>query len=187
MKSHIFSKLSLFVILLVHSAPVESFLVQPTSDQSWSKSALSVSFSSNNADEVPERDNPNRHTEFNNLEPIEESSTRRERMQRDQKLNRQFVSYGDDLWTLRKVMNRLSRKLIDAINGGFHEKEEEVRDQLREVEKQDPELQYGLELQKIRTAKLEGRPLDAEYHSQKAMAARDCVPVYNLEGLWVGK
>ena len=133
------------------------------------------------------RDSPNRRTEFTDLEPIEESSARRDRIERDQELFRKFVQYGDDLWALRRVMNKLSLKLVDAINGGYREKEEEVRHQLREIEKQDPELQYGIQLQKLRNAKTEGRSSDAERHSEKAMAARQCLPAYNLEGLWVGK
>jgi hypothetical protein len=62
-----------------------------------------------------------------------------------------------------------------------------LRAKLREAESQDPELIYRLELEALQNAQREGRTKDAELHIQKAVAARSCLPLFNLEGLWVGK
>jgi hypothetical protein len=187
MKLETFSAIPFLALLLFHSKMAESFSVTSTADRMSSKTALSVSFSSRHADEAPEGTHPNRLAEFIDLEPIEESSIRQERMKKDQEIDRQFVTYGDALWRLRKEMNELSRKLVDAINDGFLEEEKMIRAQLREVEQQDPELVYALELKKLHKAKSEGRLDDTERHGANAMGARSCLPAYNLEGLWVGK
>jgi hypothetical protein len=184
MKLEPFSAIPSLALLLFHSKMAESFSVTSTADHITSKSALSVSFSS---DEAPEGAHSNRLAEFIDLQPIEESSIRQERMKKDQEIDRQFVTYGDELWRLRKELNELSWKLMDAINNGFFEKEQMIRAQLREVEQQDPELVYALELKKLQKAKSEGRLDDTERHGVNAMGARSCLPAYNLEGLWVGK
>lgn len=108
-------------------------------------------------------------------------------MKKDREIENQFVTYGDALWRLRNVVNRLSRQLLGAINDGGREKEDRIRAQLREVEQHDPELVYFLELNELQEAKIDGRMDDAERHGTNAMAARSCLPAYNLEGLWVGK
>jgi hypothetical protein len=181
-----FFRISVFAFLLLHQEiVVESFT--PSRFDRTSKTSMSVSISTNSASEMPEDNHPNRRAEFIGLEPIEESSIRQERMKKDQEIDRQFVKYGDDLWTLRNVMNRLSRKLIDTINSGLRQEEEEVREQLRGIEEQDPELVYKMEVQELHQAQNEGRNSDAELHGSKAMEARSCLPAYNLEGLWVGK
>eukprot|EP00980_Cylindrotheca_fusiformis_P011863 scaffold2817_cov130-Cylindrotheca_fusiformis.AAC.18 len=151
------------------------------------KTALSISFSSHSTDDSPEEANPNRLAEFIDLEPIRESSIRKARMKKDREIDNQFVTFGDDLWRLRTTADKLSRKLVDAINDGCYEREKQIRAQLREVEQQDPELVYSLELKALQEAKADGRMEDAESHGAKAMAARSCLPAHNLEGLWVGK
>lgn len=169
-----------------HSHHVASFSV------GWSSkshqpigTALSVSFSS--ADEASDLNHPNRIAEFQDLEPLIESDTRRARKKEDKKIRRRFARYGDDLWALRSVIGELSKKLIKAINNDSREKEQSIREKLREMEEQDPEFVYKMELQKMRNAQNEERIEDAEEHSKNAVAARSQLPQYNLDGLWVGK
>ncbi|CAJ1950328.1 unnamed protein product [Cylindrotheca closterium] len=138
-------------------------------------------------DESPEEPTSNRQAEFQNLEPVQESSIRMERKRKDKETGKKFVSYGDDLWRLRSVMNKLSRRLLDAISDGTPEVEDKVRSQLREIEQQDPELVYEMELKDLQLAKATGKTDDAERHGENAMEARGCIPAFNLEGLWVGK
>ena len=76
---------------------------------------------------------------------------------------------------------------LKSINTGDREKEEEIRAELRQVEGQDPDLVYRVELVKLQKARREGRDEDAMRHSIIASAARSILPQYNLEGLWVGK
>lgn len=147
-------------------------------------SSLSALYS---ADEIPESDHPNRMAEFRNLEPLPESEIRRSRINQDKILRRRFARHGDDLWSLRKVTSELSNKLLKAINDDSHEKEQSIREQLRMLEEQDPELVYKMELQKMRRAQNDGKEQDAERHGRNAIAARSQLPQYNLDGLWVGK
>jgi hypothetical protein len=183
-----FSKVALFVVAsLLHSRLGVSFPVTHPQRTFSTKTALAVSFSSHAGGEVPEEAHPNRLAEFNGLEPIPHSSARKARMKQDSKNRLRFAKYGDDLWKLREAMNTLNKKLVASINSGVREKEEDIRQQLHEVERQDPELVYRLELERLRKAQSEGRTSDAERHSKNAMAARSCLPQYNLDGLWVGK
>lgn len=128
-----------------------------------------------------------RRTEFTNLGSLQESLERQRRFRQEERNEQRFVKYGDDLWELRKLMNKLSHKLLNAINVGVRNEESEVRDQLRHLEQQDPEFVYKSEMEQLRMAKTENRDADARMHSRNAYAARSCLPQFNLEGLWVGK
>ena len=169
---------------------VSSFSVPP-SDRTFSKTKLSVSFSGaadgGAMEDHHHQHHPNRLTEFSELEPIEHSLERQTRMRLDQQNRNQFAKFGDELWGLRQSMTHLSEKLLLAINNGIRESEEKIRESLREMEEQDPELVYKMEIENLNRAKAEGRTADVEIHTQNALAARSCLPHFNLEGLWVGK
>jgi len=138
-------------------------------------------------DNIPYAQRNSRRIEFSDLGSIEQSSERRQRIEQEQEYRQRFMKYGDDLWKLRQFMDKLSTGLLQAINHGEREKEEEIRQELHEIEKQDPDLVYKIELEKLQKAMLEGRESDARHHSIVATAARSCLPQYNLDGLWVGK
>lgn len=148
--------------------------------------ALAVSFPSPDDFMEPE-DHPNRRAEFIDLEPIAESATRQARMENDKENSRRFAKYGDDLWNLRKVMQKLNQKLVQAITNETLEREKEIRAQILAMEAQDPELVYKMELEQMKKAQFDGRLSDSEDHGRNAMAARSQLPQYNLDGLWVGK
>lgn len=131
----------------------------------------------------PESEMGPRHTEFINLEPLSDSSQRRQRKERDSLLEERFAAYGDDLWKLRTDMERLSENLMNS-NGT---PERAIQDSLYELEQRDPEIVYKVELEYVMQAEQDGRLEDAERHRETAMAARSCLPQFNLEGLWVGK
>ena len=173
------------LLMLIEIGQVASFSVSKNGLSFRSLySSLSAVYS---ADEMPESDHPNRMAEFRNLEPLPESEIRRSRINQDKVLRRRFARHGDDLWTLRKLTSELSNKLVKAINDDSREKEQSIREELRMLEEQDPELVYKMELQKMRRAQNEGRDQDAEHHGRNAIAARSQLPQYNLDGLWVGK
>ena len=134
----------------------------------------------------PEGETNRRHVEFLNLEPLADTDLRKERKERDSRIEQQFVPYGDDLWELRTTIGRLSDKLVDAIKDGTAP-EISIRDYLLELERRDPELVYKMELAKMMDAEADGRLERAQKHKEAAMAARSCLPQFNLEGLWVGK
>jgi hypothetical protein len=178
---------ALMCLLYTFSHSVSSFSCQSIgrSHQAALGTTLSATVS---ADEGPEFNHPpNRLTEFRDLEPVPESEVRRARMKQDKKLRGRFAKHGDDLWALRKVTTDLSQKLVKAINNESREREQSIREKLRQLEAQDPELVFKMELLKMNRAISEGRDDDAGKHSQNAMEARSQLPQHNLEGLWVGK
>ncbi|KAG7339229.1 protein of unknown function DUF3506 containing protein [Nitzschia inconspicua] len=128
-----------------------------------------------------------RRTEFTDLGSVEESLERQRRIQQEERNGQRFVKYGDDLWALRNFMTKLSHKLLQAIQNGMRDDEKKIREQLRQIEQQDPEFVYKTEMEQLKLAKMEGRDFDARKHSRNAYAARSCLPQFNLEGLWVGK
>ena len=164
---------------------VDSFLLTRDGASRGKQALLTSSFRS--SQESPEELTGNRRAEFRELEPVQESSIRMERKRKDKETGKKFVAYGDDLWRLRSIMNNLSRRLVDAITDGTAEEERKIRNQLREIERQDPSIVYEMELKNLQLARAEGRVEDAERHGENAMEARSCIPAYNLEGLWVGK
>lgn len=133
------------------------------------------------------RNDDRRVVEFLNLEPLAESETRRMRLEQDHENRAKFVEFGDALWDLRSKMDKLSEKLLDAINEGEDLDEERMRRKLRAAEQRDPELVYMLELSEMEEAQKEGRTEDASIHRKRADAARAVLPQFNLDGLWVGK
>lgn len=128
-----------------------------------------------------------RSLEFNNLEPLPESETRRRRIEQDLENQAKFEMFGDSLWDLRSEIEDLAHQLLTAIHGGKDVTEEVTRLKLQEAERRDPELAYKLALAEVTLAEREGRMADAEKHRETAKAARSCLPQFNLEGLWVGK
>lgn len=128
-----------------------------------------------------------RKVEFKNLEPLEETEARRQRIDLDMKTKAQFEKFGDRLWDLRSEVETLSRRLIDAIEAGKDHIEISTREKLRDAESRDPELVYMLAVADLELADKEGRSVDAQVHKATASAARSCLPQFNLNGLWVGK
>ena len=200
MKSLMQFKQLLFILL---AASTDGFCAVKGPGRSTSGSSSSLHVSSYSSDEMsPEGDQQRgrkrngdvsdsevnaRHIEFADLGSPEQSSERKKRMQQEREDKQRFVSYGDELWNMREFMGKLSRKLLKSINHGDRQKEEEIREELRQIEHQDPDLVYKVELEKLHKATSEGREDDARRHSMIASAARNNLPQYNLDGLWVGK
>ena len=126
-----------------------------------------------------------RMAEFLNLEPIKDTEQRRARKERDSRTKAQFASYGDELWDNRAAIERLTVELMDAKGNG--DQQDFIRDELRRLEQRDPAIVYKVESGAMIEAEEEGRRVDAQKHKEAAMAARSCLPQFNLEGLWVGK
>jgi TolA-binding protein len=173
------------------------FQTQTTKTSSSSLHVSSFSPDENMSPDVSDADNKNlphthiqinsRQIEFTDLGSIQQSSERQQRIEQEQENRQRFMKYGDDLWELRESMEKLSVGLLEAIDSGEREKEEEIRQELRQIGKEDPDLVYKFELEQLQKALMEGRESDARIHSMLASAARSCLPQYNLDGLWVGK
>ena len=108
-------------------------------------------------------------------------------MERDVENRAQFAKYSDELWDLRDSIQEFSSHLMGAMHSGDTRQEQRIRDKLFRVKQRDPELVYGLALQASEIAQRNGQAKEAELHMTRAMAARCCLPQFNLEGLWVGK
>jgi len=160
-----------------------AFVVQPCARTGISSPNKSL-FASQNESEGEKR---RRLAEFVNLEPLSESSNRRERIKREEEIKVQFADYGNDLWQLRSNIDDLSSELVKAISKGDNHVENGIRKTLRKVEKRDPEIVYKMELERMTHAANEGRIQDESRHKSNALNARSCLPQFNLEGLWVGK
>lgn len=141
----------------------------------------------NNANFIPQSNFNPREIEFGDLGSIEVSPKRKQRTQQEKENKRRFVKYGDDLWNSRQYMDKLSRNLLEAINNGERDRENEIRENLRQIEHQDPDLVYKVELENLQKSITEGRESDVIFHSEIASAARSCLPQFDLGGLWVGK
>ena len=128
-----------------------------------------------------------RMLEFKDLEPLEETETRRRRLERESESLAQFEKFGDRLWDLRSEMEKLSHELLSAIQKGEEHIEEKTREILLDYESRDPELVYALAVGELEQATKAGRVKDVEHLKAKTEAARACLPQFNLQGLWVGR
>lgn len=151
----------------------------------WSSDEVGKNNNDNNHNE--KHDERRRVMEFTNLEPLQETEERRRRIEEELENKERFVKFGDDLWNLRMKMEQYSSKLVAAITEGKESQEHSVREKLRDAESRDPELVYMLELAEQQRLEKEGRHEEAEKHKERALAARSCLPQFNLDGLWVGK
>jgi hypothetical protein len=176
------------LLLLNHQQNhVDSFSMTRAATR-WRKSTLVMNGASSGSGGGGD-EHSSRRTEFKDLEPLVQSAARRARLDRDMETRGKFAKHGNDLWDLRTTMKRLRAMLVDAvtISGGNREHESDIRKRLRKLEQQDPELMYRIQMTKGLVAQRDGRMEDAEQYIRKALAARSCLPQYNLEGLWVGK
>jgi hypothetical protein len=117
----------------------------------------------------------------------EQKNVRKLRLQREEDIQNSFVPYGNELWTLRQEICKLSEKLIEDLSakGGYESRS--IRAKLRELEARDANVVYGLELDRMDEAIDGKRFQDAEKHREMARKARSHLAQFNLEGLWVGK
>jgi hypothetical protein len=178
--------LSLLSITLVSSFLSSSYFL---TRQRFDASTVNL-FGRENADVSPFQNgnnNQRRRLEFKNLEPLPENDVRRKRIQRDLETKANFAQFGDSLWDLRAEMESLSDQMANAIERGDEQTEEITREKLLYAEGRDPELVYRIAVGELEQAEREGRIEDAKRHRARAMAARSCLPQFNLDGLWVGK
>lgn len=203
--------------------------------------------------------NDNRITEFSGLDDIPmvfDSKTRDARKEREEESRMRFVKWGNELWNLRKNMNKLAMKLakeetkrkrkvmnandLSSSLAGENTRRTNrkialLKTQLRILEGQDPVLAYKQSMEQyfhqsrvdeenankqggiFLTGTTENQDdyeddhddssssagtsnsnsvdnddndigiVTAQDYHERAMAARSCLPYFNLEGLWVGR
>lgn len=134
--------------------------------------------------QMPEGSNP-RESEFSSLEPRHDTVTRRKRIHNEKEAKRTFASFGDDLWDLRASIKQSSQDLMDSIISGGQD--DMIRDEIIEMESRDADFVYQNEVQKMNRALREGNEQEADECREKALNARNFLPQFNFEGLWIGK
>lgn len=114
------------------------------------------------------------------------SETRRLRLEKEQALSQKFVT-GDDLYRLREHAMNLRQELKQARQLGATHRVHELERAILKVQQVDAEFVYAVNMERMETAKQEGRDEEAEQFQEYAMEARSALPQFGLDGLWVGK
>lgn len=117
-----------------------------------------------------------------------ESIKRKERLIREHDLNMRFAQ-GEDLATLRDDLSALRENLKWALATDDLTRIIQLRASIEKKEQRDPDIVYTKALQNIEKARKMSvtKKYDTIAKYEKvAMAARECIPRLNMEGLWVG-
>jgi hypothetical protein len=94
---------------------------------------------------------------------------------------------GDDLQLLRQQVLQLRAELHDARATGDAFRILKLQRSILKAEHLDAEFVYKVSQERMEAAEAKGRWIEAEQYGVEAMKARQALPQFNLEGLWVGK
>eukprot|EP00957_Ditylum_brightwellii_P074909 5693234-Ditylum_brightwellii.AAC.1 len=121
---------------------------------------------------------------------LPESAARKARRLREEKIKSRFSS-GEELRNLRTDLEALRKNLQWAEAMADIGRIMDLRKAISNGEDRDPDIVYERSKKLIQEAeKINSIPKKYEEklkHMKEAKAARDCIPRFNLEGLWVGK
>lgn len=134
-------------------------------------------------DDLPE-DGPSISRGISSSELRRVSEARRRRLQEEEERNSRYV-FGDDLHELRQKVLDLREELNEARRAGSSTVALEKA--ILQAQQLDAEFIYEVALERMEEATLHGDILGAEKHRREAMSAREALPQFNLDGLWVGK
>jgi len=129
------------------------------------------------------------HSSPNEMLPLHSQSVspeRRKRMDHEKEVNSRFL-HGDDLFELREYVKKVELELEAARETGFVPRIVDTQKALEEAKDMDAEYVYASCLENAMEAQRMGLFDEAEELHQEAMEARNLLPQFNLEGLWVGK
>lgn len=127
------------------------------------------------------------HPETTPLNSNPLSPERIERVKRETEASSRFL-HGDELIELRKYIANLETEIGDAREKGDMSRVRELATTLHESTIMDAEYVYFTAIENAETAKENdmGEGVVKKY-LQEAQEARDCLPQFQLGGLWVGK
>lgn len=120
--------------------------------------------------------------EENPQESADNTPIQRRRPQKASK----FVT-GDELHVLRQQAMDLRQELMQARRRSVTRRVQELERSILQVQSVDAEFVYAVTLEKMQAAQLAGKMDEVELHRQAAMEAREALPQFQMEGLWVGK
>jgi hypothetical protein len=95
--------------------------------------------------------------------------------------------HGDDLQRLRIQVLELRAELYDAKAINDAARVLELQHSIVKAQQHDAEFVYSVSLERMEAAEARGRWVEAEKFRVDAMEARQALPQFNLDGLWVGK
>lgn len=122
----------------------------------------------------------------------EPNSARKTRQSKDSKLSKRFAT-GEELKNLRLDLESLRHNLQWAEALKDEVRIESLQKAIKNGENRDPDFMYKKALRLIAQAKTmkdaSSEEKDALFEKwiKVAAAARECLPQFNLDGLWVGK
>lgn len=125
--------------------------------------------------------------EFFDDQPEGSSEGHEERRRRlDDEILSKFVT-GDELHLQRQHVLKLRTALRKARRADDARKVLDLERAIIEAQARDAEFAYTVSLDRLQAAERNGHPAEIERIRTEAMEARNSLPQFNLEGLWVGK
>lgn len=119
------------------------------------------------------------------LQPIKVSKERRDRIRNEKRNLKRFLQ-GNDLIESRNEVSKLQKTLKKAIRDLDAHKVRDLRQQISQEQKKDAEHVYQEALKNLEDTKLKGSE-DISSFEEEVKYARDAIPHFQLEGMWVGK
>lgn len=123
---------------------------------------------------------------------MQEKQEKRQAIRRDKRLSHRFAC-GKELDDLRTDVGHLRETLSLAQKMKDTDRCIELERKIQEIEGKDPEIAYKRALDEIKAAKTsvrlseEKKDLVLKHWKGEARIARDTLPRFQLEGLWVGQ
>jgi len=152
-----------------------------TTDTDTSRSNKAMKFPNGASPILPIEDE---EIDFSSQPPL--SKERTERIEREKQARSRFI-HGDELVDLRKYMHNLRADLIDAREKQDTTRIRDLTSALHESQNMDAEQVYLTALKNAESAERNGHLDEAKEYHEEAMLARQCLPQFQLGGLWVGK
>lgn len=114
------------------------------------------------------------------------SELRKSRLEQDEERRKRFLS-GDALHQVREKVLEMRYELEAARELRASKRVDRLEKAIMTAQDVDPEYMYKVSLERMAAAERLGLTDEAEVHRKQAMFAKQAIPQFNLEGLWVGK
>jgi len=120
------------------------------------------------------------------LESDPPSPQRLSRIRKEAETKSKFV-HGDELIEIRKYVQNIKADLKSAKETNDNSRIQDLTKALYDSQNLDAEYVYMNCLDLAKLHKEDNRDDKAEEYMKEALEARECLPQFNLQGLWVGK
>jgi anti-sigma28 factor (negative regulator of flagellin synthesis) len=154
--------------------------------------SASFFFTARSSDSFPSQSLFAHESEFEDLFQESLNPIRKTRLAREESLSQRFAT-GEELRNLKSDLETLRHNLQWAEALQDESRVESLRKAIKNGENRVPDIMYAKSLRlifqskKMKDASKEEKDALVEKWVKIAAAARECLPQFNLEGLWVGK